>query len=322
VKTVLAWPAMAGLLLACAPAAPTPLPAATLGQVATATSIPQPPKTALVLGGGGPVPVAWETGFLKGLRDGGVDPAQADVTVATSGGSRLGTKLLSGRSLDGLYESLLAGTNPAPQPPDPFDAGYAQQTQDPVRTASELTQELRKQVGQRALVATAVVSEEAWMRTITSDLGDIHSWPGRTVRIPAGDVADGTIRFFDSTQGVPIERAVAASNALPGQIAPVTIGDRRYMDGFVGGPNVDGAAGAKAILVLIPVATGGNQKVIQPQVEAVKAGGSRVLVLSPDEEARGQMTLNAQDLSKLAAAAQAGFRQGAAAAPEVHDLWK
>mgnify|MGYP006202287807 CR=1 FL=1 len=34
---------------------------------------------ALVLGGGGVVGIAWETGVLKGLRDGGVDPATADL---------------------------------------------------------------------------------------------------------------------------------------------------------------------------------------------------------------------------------------------------
>src|SRR5437870_10302410 len=118
---------MGVLLLACAPAVPATPPAAVIVPAASATPAPEPPKTALVLGGGGPVPLAWETGFLKGLRDGGADPIQVDVTVATSGGSRLGAKAVSGTALDGLYEAVLAGTNPAPQLPDPFDSGYAQQ---------------------------------------------------------------------------------------------------------------------------------------------------------------------------------------------------
>ena len=33
------------------------------------------PAKALVLGGGGTTGIAWETGLLLGLRDGGVNPA-------------------------------------------------------------------------------------------------------------------------------------------------------------------------------------------------------------------------------------------------------
>jgi hypothetical protein len=45
----------------------------------------------------------------------------------------------------------------------------------------------------------------------------------------AVDVFDGSIRLFDKMQGVPIGRGVAASSALLGLDAPITIGDRRYM---------------------------------------------------------------------------------------------
>lgn len=57
---------------------------------------------ALVLGGGGVVGIAWETGVLKGLRDGGVDPATADLIIGASAGSVVGALLCGGRPLNDL----------------------------------------------------------------------------------------------------------------------------------------------------------------------------------------------------------------------------
>src|SRR5207244_2251208 len=51
---------------------------------------------ALVLAGGGLLGIAWELGVLRGLREGGVDPADADLVVGTSAGSVAGAILGSG----------------------------------------------------------------------------------------------------------------------------------------------------------------------------------------------------------------------------------
>lgn len=51
---------------------------------------------ALVLGGGGPVGVAWETGLLAGLAEAGVDVGDADRIVGTSAGSVVGAHLARG----------------------------------------------------------------------------------------------------------------------------------------------------------------------------------------------------------------------------------
>ena len=45
---------------------------------------------ALVLGGGGPVGIAWESGLVAGLAQGGVDLGRADFTMGTSAGSFVG----------------------------------------------------------------------------------------------------------------------------------------------------------------------------------------------------------------------------------------
>jgi len=55
---------------------------------------------ALVLGGGGPVGIAWESGLIAGLAQGGVDLGRADFTMGTSAGSFVGASF--GRSFAGL----------------------------------------------------------------------------------------------------------------------------------------------------------------------------------------------------------------------------
>ncbi len=55
-------------------------------------------KRALVLGGGGSVGIAWETGLAAGLADEGIDLRLADKIVGTSAGSFVGAELASGRT--------------------------------------------------------------------------------------------------------------------------------------------------------------------------------------------------------------------------------
>ncbi|MDB5445730.1 MAG: patatin, partial [Phenylobacterium sp.] len=51
---------------------------------------------ALVLGGGGPVGVAWESGLIAGFAQAGVDLGRADFVLGTSAGSIVGAKLAMG----------------------------------------------------------------------------------------------------------------------------------------------------------------------------------------------------------------------------------
>ena len=75
-----------------------------------------------MLGGGGVVGIAWETGVLAGLRAAGADVTNADLFVGTSAGSTVGAQVASGRDLDdllalqlgpsdGLMEALSAEIN-------------------------------------------------------------------------------------------------------------------------------------------------------------------------------------------------------------------
>ena len=56
-------------------------------------------KRALVLGGGGPIGIAWHCGLAIGLREEGIELRDADIIVGTSAGSLVGTRLAAGQDL-------------------------------------------------------------------------------------------------------------------------------------------------------------------------------------------------------------------------------
>src|SRR3954454_2806453 len=62
---------------------------------------------ALVLGGGGPLGVAWESGLISGFARAGVDLGQADSILGTSAGAIVGARLASGVASAGLADALL-----------------------------------------------------------------------------------------------------------------------------------------------------------------------------------------------------------------------
>src|SRR6202012_5997823 len=72
---------------------------------------------ALVLGGGGPVGIAWESGLIAGLAQGGVDLGQADFTLGTSAGAFVGARLALGAEPAGLAEPILAEAERTPSAP-------------------------------------------------------------------------------------------------------------------------------------------------------------------------------------------------------------
>src|SRR5579862_1901802 len=67
---------------------------------------------ALVLGGGGPVGIAWESGLVAGLARGGVDLGQADFTLGTSAGSFVGARLALGSDAATFADAIVADKIP------------------------------------------------------------------------------------------------------------------------------------------------------------------------------------------------------------------
>ncbi len=301
------WAALL-LLLLVFPAAPN----------SAGAQVPTTPlqQRAVVLGGGGLTGQAWEIGILKGLRDAGIDLTQADLVVGASAGSVVGVQLRSAQSLDAFYEALLAPpTITSPVDPTRIDLPYFQETSR-MWQGIDTTPALRIEVGRRALAGTQVIAEDESVQWAASRLG-VPDWPSQPLQLVAVDALDGTRRLIDKTQGLPVERAVAASTALPGLSAPITLGDRRFMDGGVAGTHVDAAAGYRLILGLIPVAG----PAINREVDAARAQGSEVTIVRPDAESATARGSNGLDPTRMRVSAEAGLRQAAAVAADLYTIW-
>lgn len=269
-------------------------------------------ERAVVLGGGGLTGQAWEIGMLKGLRDAGIDLNQADLVIGTSAGSVAGTQLRSGL-LDDFYDALLA-------PPtigsslEGIDMEYYTETSR-MWQGADVTPASRIEVGARALAATQVIAESAFIERTVLRLG-VSDWPSLPLQITATDVYDGTGRLIDPTWGVPIVHAVAASTALPGLSEPISLGASRYMDGGVAGAAGSAANGYRRVVFLAP---GGGTATERPAV-AVRADGSEILRLTPDADS-AEARRDAQNPTNMRASAEAGRRQATLIAADVALFW-
>jgi NTE family protein len=283
---------------------------------------------ALVLGGGGVVGIAWETGVLKGLRDGGIDPATADLIVGTSAGSIVGTQVRSGRSLDDLYADQLSPSDgqlqqAVGQDMEKLMAIFARWSQ-----ATEMTEALCAEIGAQALVAKTAPEEE-WLHALGALLPDASAWPNGSLIVTAVDAESGVFRTWDRTTGVALTPAVASSCTVPGMFPPVTIEGRRYIDGGVrSGTNADLARGHDTVVLVAPIggsATGIGgiaRRQLDAEVEGLRAAGSAVEVILPDAHAQEAFGPNLMDPSRRGAAAEAGLRQGAEVATRIASRWQ
>jgi len=211
-------------------------------------------KRALVLAGGGLAGIAWETGVLRGIADESPETAKAlldgDVLVGTSAGSTVAAQLSSGLSLDALFDRQTTASSTELNPNvgiDEITDLFVAAMLTPNTTQAEKLQ----RIGAVAL-SKATVSE-AVRRDVIAQRLPSHDWPERVLRISAIDTATGELVTFDNGSGVGLVDAVAASCAVPGVWPPVTIGDRRYMDGGVGSSvNMALANDCDVAVVLVP----------------------------------------------------------------------
>ena len=280
-------------------------------------------RSALVLGGGGITGIAWEIGMLAGLAEAGVDLSTADLVVGTSAGSVVGAQLTCGAELSAMYERQL-------QPPGPQEKVHSMTRADLVRYGLAMLRsrgrevDFRRRVGALALAAEragATPSEQERLDVIGARLVSTE-WPDRPLVITAVDAETGDFTPFDRDSGVPLLEAVAASCAVPGVYPPVTIGDRRFVDGGMrSAANTDLAAGYDRVVVLAPIPQG-----IGPMVGVDRhvAGltGARVAVVSPDGASRTAIGRNVLDPAARAPSARAGRAQGAAVAARVGEVWR
>ncbi len=274
---------------------------------------------ALVLGGGGITGIAWELGLLAGLAELGVDLGDAEVVIGTSAGSVVGAQVATGIDLEQRYAAQLV-------PPD-GEVAAAMGRGTMLRfglafvAGSRAPEKVRARLGALALRAHTVPEQQRI--DVISERLPVHEWPGRTLRITAVDARSGAFRVFDRDSGVPLVAAVAASCAVPGVWPPITIGDRRYVDGGMRSPvNADLAAGCERVVVLAPLIRGVGPMVgVEPQVAALRAAGARVGLASPDTAALAAIGRNVLDPAQRAASARAGRAQAASLVTAIGRVW-
>jgi NTE family protein len=310
----------------------------------------------LVLGGGGVTGIAWEAGVLMGLRDGGVDVKNWDLVIGSSAGSIVGIRLLGSdlrafydqqaseditaedaqvRQLAGrlggwmfisgrrrrlewlprlwvmsivaraiLKRTLQRKLRPRARrvvvPPSPFARGGP--NADLARAGAFAR-------------AASTASEEDWLEVIASAILPVTDWPAELL-LTAIDAHDGSLVAFDSTSGVPLVLAAAASAAVPGIFPPVRIDARRYIDGGTASDtNAHLATQCDDVLVIAPMDRG----YLPREVDALQSSGASVTVIRPTEATLTILGRHVAllDPARRAICARAGYEEGLAAAPSL-----
>lgn len=276
-------------------------------------------KRGLVLAGGGLAGIAWETGILCGMADEAPDAARAllaaDVLLGTSAGSTVAAQLGSGIGLDELFARQIAETSPEIDP----GVGVEEITAlfiTALTTPNATREQQLQRIGAIAL-ATDTVPESVRRDVIARRLPS-REWPDRILRVTAIDVATGELMVFDRDSGIPLVDAVAASCAVPGAWPPVTIGDRRFMDGGVGSTvNLAAASDCDAVVVLVPSSETSPSPFGDGDPAEIAAFPRDVLSVFADDASIAAFGPNPLDPACRIPSANAGREQGRRDAPRI-----
>jgi NTE family protein len=276
---------------------------------------------ALVLGGGGVAGIGWELGLLSGWAAEGVDVRQADLVVGTSAGSIVGTLLRTEDDVQVSYERQLAPIGDR-EPQVQFDAMAMMTAFAEALAGVSGQQEGRARIGALALQA-ATVPEAERRAIIEGRIGD-PEWPAARLVVTAVDTVDGGFVEFDASSGVRLLDAVAASCAVPGVWPPITIGDRRYMDGGMRSvTNADVVTGCEKVLIVTPTAGFPNSPLgptLEQEVEILRRNADVHVVLA-DQASLAAFGTNPLDPATREPSARAGRAQAAATLEAARAFW-
>jgi NTE family protein len=188
------------------------------------------PLNALVLGGGGPVGVAWTSTLLHGLESAGLPLSESGVVLGTSAGSVAGAWLTMDPAglpaLPGLMQKRAAwhAKNAAAGHGDPAllrrlaDGG----PHGPDRAVK---------IGQAAIAAITPISaaeaDQLWKEALPEG-----AWP-RQLRAVSVNANTGVAHGWSAADAIPLGVAVSCSTAAPGAAPPVTVAGSVWVDGGV-----------------------------------------------------------------------------------------
>lgn len=286
-------------------------------------------RRALVLGGGGPIGIAWETGLVGGLRSEGVDLCRADVVVGTSAGSVVGARVAAGHDL--AADPLGGGRLGMPRPTGGFDRDRMREIfaiWNEATSPEAMDGARRRRIGALARDARTAPLD-AWIAASGGATG-VADWPARALVLVAIDTASGERCALDAASGAPLARAVAASCAVPGMFPVVPIGARAFMDGGVGSAtNADLvlAHAPDAVLVVAPMcdrtvpAGTCAERCVEREARALEAAGARVAVVLPDADDARAFGPDLLNPMRVGSALARGVERGRALAAALAPLW-
>ncbi|WP_345701144.1 patatin-like phospholipase family protein [Kitasatospora terrestris] len=281
------------------------------------------PDRALVLGAGGLVGTAWTAGLARGLRDRGVDLAEADLFVGTSAGAIVAALLATGQDPARLAAPArpagTAGTTGTAAAPPRVDGRRLGEVFAELGNAAADPDGARRRVGRIALAADTG-PERAHVTRMHAMVGT-DAWPDRPLLVPATDAETGEQVVLDRTSGAPLASAVAAGTAFPGIYPPITVDGRRYLDGALhSATNARLAAGARTLVVVDPQAHLFPRTLLDR--ELALAAAHTAVTVEPDPASLRAFGPDLNDRSAWEPAYHAGLHQAADAAERLRPAWR
>lgn len=269
----------------------------------------------LCLGSGAVTGGGWQLGVVLGLADEGIELAGADRIIGTSAGALIGAHLALGRPPADTAAVLLGlkVDGRMLRPATLARLGVAQVW--PSRRHALVW------LG-RAALAGGWSDErgEEWVAALGVGLTG-QDWPASLV-VVAMDALTGRPAYFTASTGVPLERAIAATCALPGVFPPVAVEGRPHFDGGLRSLlNLDLALGADVVVAIAPF-RGSARAHRRPREQAKLLTGSRLLLLEPDRQSRRAIGLDPVAASRGARALEAGREFGRRQAGRVGAVWE
>jgi NTE family protein len=241
-------------------------------------------RRALVLAGGGYVASSWEIGLITGMADKGLDVRNADLLVGTSAGARVALDLASGKALEEFYQRRAGTDFPSHEPSHKIDWARIKSGVEEAKKAGGSPAEILQRYGELALTAAAGLGSDR-RQTVATQI-PMRDWPDRRVLIVAVNAETGERRVFDRESGFDLVDAVIATTASFGS-PPILLDGAHYFDGgYHSSDNADLAIGCERVLILAlrPPPNAMRLVPLDTAVDALRAAGSQVEVIHPDEE--------------------------------------
>ena len=276
-------------------------------------------QNALVLGGGGPLGVAWQAGILQGWAEGwaahgeeALSPLLSGKIIGTSGGAIVGAHLAVCRSVSELVaqQSQTVESGNFKPAMAKFFAAFLK-----AKLLTRNLQGFRRSLGQSALRSEE--QGDAWIKLVARYYSPPGSWPtAPELQITVIDAETGEFLVWSASSGKPLPLAIAASCSVPCAFPLVRIQGQAFIDGGLGSStNADVAEGCARVVILDPLGnTFGLRSPLNEERKSLEAKGSHTLAILPDRQVGNAIGKNFLDLSRCAMIAKLGVEQGKATA--------